>query len=210
MEINYTDYKIEDKFYHKVETKKRKIVLTETGFDKMKHLYRLSINDYEPLKNTPHFTIDEKGIIYQHFDTEYYSKFIDDPKVYEVNEQSIIISMVNLGWLTYLIGKENPINWSGIEVKTQKRIFEYNGNFRNCTFFHTYTKKQIKSCADLCLFLLEKHNIKKEFTSHPFLMDDNTQLLEFEGICSRSNLSNSYKDVSPAFDFVNFSKLIGK
>lgn len=204
--LDTTTYKIDEKFYTKVETPKKKIVLTETGFNDMKHLSKLTINEYEPMKCVPHFTITENGEIYQHFDTEYYSNIVEDDKI---NQHSINISFVNLGWLTYMIGKDVPVNWCGIEVNDEDRIFEFSTDYRNCTFFHSFTKKQISSAVELSLYLIEKHGIKKDFNIHAFLMDG-IDPVEYEGICSRSSLSLAYKDVSPAFDFKNFSKLLNK
>lgn len=197
---------IEEIYYNKIETVKKKIVLTETGFDEFKHLERLYINQYEPNKNCPHFTIDENGCIFQHFDSNYYTNIIENE---EINKHSINIAFVNLGWLTYMIGKDTPINWCGIEVNDTEKVIELPTDYRNCTYFYKFTKKQIKSGAELCNYLLDKHNIKKEYIDNPFLIDGGNPL-EYEGICGRSNLSILYKDVNPSFDFKNFSKLLIK
>jgi len=61
------------------------------------------------------------------------------------------------------------------------------------------------STAELCIKIVNKHNIEKKSVGH------NTRISgieDFGGIVSRSNYDNDFTDVSPAFNFETFVKYI--
>jgi hypothetical protein len=86
----------------------------------------------------------------------------------------------------------------------------YNGKvvdkkWRDYFFWQPYTDAQLKSTVFLCKKLFNEVGIKKE------IIGNNTKINgieKFEGVTTRSNYDINYTDLSPAFDFELFSKLI--
>ena len=71
--------------------------------------------------------------------------------------------------------------------------------WRNKYFWDKYSEEQLQSLVKLCTTLCDEFKIPKKFIGH------NTKLNgveKFNGIINRSNLSEDYTDLSPAFNFV--------
>jgi hypothetical protein len=118
-----------------------------------------------------------------------------------VNEKSIIICLENLGWLEKVLLKNHHTNWIGNIYK--EKVFDR--KWRDYFFWQPYTDIQLEKTAELCKQLCKKHKIKLKFIGH------NTKVKgveSFLGIITKSNFDDFVTDLSPAFDFEKFNKLL--
>jgi N-acetyl-anhydromuramyl-L-alanine amidase AmpD len=118
-----------------------------------------------------------------------------------INRNSIIICLENLGWLQKEPLKDYYVNWIG-DIYNGKA---YEKKWRDHYFWQPYTDKQIESLSYLCKNILKDMTIKYRFVGH------NTKINgadRFEGILTRSNFYTESTDLSPAFDFEEFLKKI--
>ena len=146
----------------------------------------------------PHYIIAKDGSVIQTLSEEHYSDFFHYP---QINEESIIISLENLGWLEKVPLKDQYTNWIGNIYKG----VPYEKKWRDYFLWEPYTEAQMVSTAELCIKIVNKHNIEKKSVGH------NTRISgieDFGGIVSRSNYDNDFTDVSPAFNFETFVKYI--
>lgn len=139
----------------------------------------------------PHYLINKDGEVKNFFESKYSSNFFG---VKKIDNKSIIICLENNGWLKkhHLSGKF--MNWIGdIYFKTP-----FEKKWRGYGFWDPYTDEQYDALSKLINELSEEFNIPKEFIGHNTKV---TGVENFKGITSRSNYSDVYTDVSPAFDF---------
>jgi N-acetyl-anhydromuramyl-L-alanine amidase AmpD len=97
--------------------------------------------------------------------------------------------------------KLHHINWIG-NIYKEKVV---DRKWRDYFFWHPYTDIQLEKTAKLCRELSEKHGIELKCIGH------NTKVRgveSFLGIITRSNFDEFATDVSPAFDFEKFNKLL--
>ena len=142
-------------------------------------------------KDIPHFVITKLGIVYQLYDTNYYSESYDD---YYDNKKSIKIALENLGWLNKntITGVLN--NWIGDPYRGIPHVY----NWRTHFYWDTYTDLQMNSLSELCNFLCEKHNIKKQTMS---TQEPIQRINNYGGIICKSNFSDIYTHINTSFDF---------
>jgi hypothetical protein len=106
----------------------------------------------------------------------------------------IIEALENLGWVNKNSLSTTYSNWLGDKITNV-----HEKKWRNKFFWDKYSDEQLKSLVELCEILCEQFNIPKKFIGH------NTKINgveKFKGIINRSNLSEDYTDLSPAFNFV--------
>ena len=108
-----------------------------------------------------------------------------------------------MGWLDKEPLKNSYINWIGNiysgEVVQKK--------WRDYFIWQPYTTEQMESLVELCEKLMKEFKIDKKFVGH------NTKVpgvRKYCGIVTRSNFDSNFTDLSPAFDYELFSKLIEK
>lgn len=189
--IDSDTYKLSDNNYNKKVTVKNKIFLISSLMSEDDYYKRLEIKNN---KEYPHFFISDKGVIYQHYNTDYYN---DTTKNVKFNKSNITICLENLGWLTE---DDNGkfINWYGKEVPENRT---YKKPYRDKLIWNTYSKWQINSLKNLINHLCKLHNIKNDSVGHVFSVDEYTN---YEGIICRSNINDNYTDLNPSFDFKIF------
>ena len=127
-----------------------------------------------------------------------HSEYFKDPNI---NRNSIIISLENLGWLQKEPLTNHYINWIGDIYKGN--VFEK--KWRDYFFWQPYTEKQVLSTNSLCDKLLKEMKIKPQIVEH------NTKIVgveKFVGVVSKSNFGTNYTDLSPAFNFNELLKNI--
>jgi N-acetyl-anhydromuramyl-L-alanine amidase AmpD len=178
---------------------KTQIIIGHTFRTDMLHytswIYRLNGKN----KKTANFTITKDGLIYQHYDSDYYSSFIDKNQ----DKASISIVLENSGWLRKDNMTDKYVDWLGNTYqKDSKDVL--NKRWRNYTYWDKYTDKQIESLKELVDTLCVKHNISKNVMNHN-TYDENVDL--FKGIVFRSNYYQESTDISPAFDIEKFKKI---
>lgn len=146
----------------------------------------------------PHYVVAKDGTIIKKLSDESYSEYFSEPNV---NRNSIIICLENLGWLNRVPLKDQYTNWIGNIYKGIPHERKWRDNF----LWDPYNEVQLQSLAELSLSLVNEHKIEKKCVSH------NTKLKDVDkmgGIVSRSNFDENYTDLSPAFDFEKFTNYI--
>lgn len=180
------------------QKKKKQIILTHTSRDVEEYLMMLKYRNNGKFSRTPHYVVTKNGEIIQKLNNESYSEVFVETNI---NRNSIIISLENLGWLNKVPLKDYYTNWIGNIYKGTP----YEKKWRDYHFWDPYTSAQIQSTAKLCLSLVEEHKIEKKCVGH------NTKIKDVDkvgGIVSRSNFDEIYTDLNPSFDFEKFTNLI--
>ena len=194
MVIDDKTYQLDEKNYIPIECIKKQIVIGNTNNRDMKHVIGWNKRYNGHYKKTAAFTIDAAGVIYQHFDPKYQSKYFDK---LELNTKSIIILLENDGWLTRKSDSDVFYNWKG-DI--------YNGRvvgklWRGYKMWAHYTDKQVESCVELVNKLCDEFFIPNYAMSHNTKIDD---LSDFQGVIYKSNIEKYYTDLSPAWNCEEF------
>ena len=180
----------------KKKTKKNQILLFDTQRKFDHYLAKLAYRKNGKNLDIPHFIITKTGIVYQIFDTNYYSETFN---VGAVDKKQIKIALENLGWLVKNTITGVLSNWIGDPYRTEP----YVKSWRNHFFWDTYTEQQLNSLSLLCDNLCEKHNITKQSINTQAYF---TYAHNFNGIICKSNFSDIYTDINPSFNFNIFFK----
>jgi len=197
--INYTSYTLTDKNFYSEIHEKKQIVIGNSFNLGMGHFIGWENRLNGHYKKVSNFTVDTNGNIYQHFDPNYYSEFLNNSLH---NKNIISVVLVNQGWFDYNVMDKKFINYIGISYTgnnmTEKR-------WRNHSFWENYTEKQMESLTVLVNFLLEKFNIPKKIITHNTHVKD---IYNFTGVSYRSNWVKDCTDLSPSFDFEIFKNKV--
>lgn len=177
---------------------KHQIILTHTSRNVDDYLMSITKRLGGKTKKVPNYVIGRDGEVHQLMEPNTHRSFFKDN---EVDEISIIVSLENLGWLEKEPLKNSYINWIG-NIYTGDVVEK---KWRDYFVWQPYTTEQMESLVELCKTLMKKFKIDKKFVGH------NTKVSgveRYEGITTRSNYDSKYTDLSPAFDYELFSKLI--
>ena len=180
------------------QKKKHQIILTHTSRNINDYLQSLKFRFNGDFKRIPNYIITREGKIIQLLGNTEHSEYFKDPNI---NRNSIIISLENLGWLQKEPLTDHYINWIGDIYKG--KVFEK--KWRDYFFWQPYTEEQVQSTNSLCEKLLKEMKIKPQIVEH------NTKIAGIEkyvGIVSKSNFDTIYTDLSPAFNFNELLKNI--
>ena len=180
------------------QKKKHQIILTHTSRNINDYLQSLKFRFNGDFKRIPNYIITREGKIIQLLGNTEHSEYFKDPNI---NRNSIIISLENLGWLQKEPLTDHYINWIGDIYKGD--VFEK--KWRDYFFWQPYTETQVDNLGLLCKELFENVKIKPQIVEH------NTKISGIEkycGIVTKSNFSVDYTDVSPAFKFNELLKKI--
>jgi N-acetyl-anhydromuramyl-L-alanine amidase AmpD len=180
------------------QKKKHQIILTHTSRNINDYLQSLKFRFNGSFKRIPNYIITREGKIIQLLGNTEHSEYFKDPNI---NRNSIIVSLENLGWLQKEPLTDHYINWIGDIYKGN--VFEK--KWRDYFFWQPYTEEQVKSTSSLCGKLLKDMKIKSQIVEH------NTKIVGIEkyiGIVSKSNFDMNYTDLSPAFNFNELLKNI--
>jgi hypothetical protein len=139
-----------------------------------------------------------EGKVIQLLDDASYSNYFTEPNI---NRNSVIVCLENLGWLEKKPLTNYYINWKGSIYNQQV----YEKKWRDYFFWQPYTTSQIKSTADLCNQLTQTLRIENKCIGHNTKVDGITS---YEGIISKSNFSSDFTDLNPSFNFETFRKLL--
>jgi N-acetyl-anhydromuramyl-L-alanine amidase AmpD len=178
--------------------KKTQIVLTHTSRNLFDYVTSIKFRfGGKPIK-LPHYLIGKDGKILNVLEDDKNGKYLSSEKV---NNKSIVICLENLGWLEKQPLKNYHINWIGSIYR--EKVFDR--KWRDYFFWDPYTDIQLEKAAELCKELSEKHGISLQCIGH------NTKIKgvdSYLGIITRSNFDEFATDISPAFDFEKFLKLL--
>jgi N-acetyl-anhydromuramyl-L-alanine amidase AmpD len=180
------------------QKKKKQIILTHTSRDVEEYLSMIKNRMNGGFNRIPHFIITKDGSVIQKMNTEAFSYYFDE---ININRNSVIISLENLGWLEKVPVKNYYTNWIG-NIYNGK---PYEKKWRDYFLWEPYTDQQVKSLAVLCKNIVEEHKIEKKCVGHNTTIKD---IEKMSGIVSKSNFNKRYTDLSPAFDFEKFTKKI--
>ena len=180
------------------QKKKKQIILCHTSREVGEYLSSLKFRYNGKFDRIPNYVITREGKILQLLSntshTNYFSKE-------NVNRNSIIICLENLGWLEKKPLTNYYINWKGSIYNQQV----YEKKWRDYFFWQPYTTSQIKSTADLCNQLTQTLRIENKCIGHNTKVDG---IASYEGIISKSNFSSDFTDLNPSFNFETFRKLL--
>jgi N-acetyl-anhydromuramyl-L-alanine amidase AmpD len=196
MIINKETYALEESNYIKIESIKKQIVIANTFNHDMKHVIGWKKRHNGNYKKTAAFTIDAAGVVYNHFDPIFQSKYFGNV---DLDTKSIVILIENDGWLFNDSEKNIFITWIGNIYNKPKEIFEK--RWRGYTHWANYTKEQFDSCVSLTKMLCDEFYIPNNVVSHNTKIDG---VLDFNGVLYKSNIEKYYTDISPAWDFEQF------
>jgi N-acetyl-anhydromuramyl-L-alanine amidase AmpD len=180
------------------QKKKRQIILCHTSREVEEYLTSLKVRYNSKYDKIPNYIITKDGRILQLLPDEGHSNFFMESNI---NRNSIIVCLENLGWLEKKPLTNYHINWKG-SIYNQE---VYEKKWRDFFFWEPYSEEQVKSTAELCIHLIEILNIKKRCVGHNTRFEG---VEHFEGIVSKSNFDGKYTDLNPSFNFENFTKLI--
>lgn len=176
------------------QKKKKQIILSHTSRDIKNYLMSLKYRYNGKYDKIPNYVINREGKILKLLNDNEHSNYFREPNI---NRNSIIICLENLGWMEKEPLKNSHINWIGNIYK--EKIYEK--KWRDYFFWQPYTEIQMENTAELCKKLIKELSITKECIGH------NTKINgveRYEGIVTKSNFDIEFTDVSPAFNFEQF------
>lgn len=178
--------------------KKIQIVLTHTSRTLFDYMVSIKFRFGGKPVRLPHYVVGRDGKVINLLSDDTNGRFTNNDRI---NNNAIIICLENLGWLEKEPLKQHHINWIG-NIYKEKVV---DRKWRDYFFWHPYTDIQLEKTAELCKELSEKHGIELKCVGH------NTKVKgveSFMGILTRSNFDEFATDISPAFDFEKFNKLL--
>lgn len=178
--------------------KKYQIILIHTSRNVENYLHSLKYRYNGKYKKIPNYLVTKNGKVLQLLNNNEYSEIFSNGNV---NKNSIVICLENLGWLQKEPLKDYYVNWIGDIYKG--KAFEK--KWREYFFWDPYTEEQINSTVELIKNIFDEMEIKKNIIGH------NTKINgveKYEGVTTRSNYDSIFTDVSPSFSFEEFIKKV--
>jgi N-acetyl-anhydromuramyl-L-alanine amidase AmpD len=177
---------------------KKQIILCHSFRSQNEYLTSLKNRNNGNFDRIPNYFINKKGDIISLIPDDSYSNIFTDT---EINRNSIVICLENLGWL-----KKTPLgisysNWIG-DIYS-KDIFEK--KWRDKIWWEPYPLEQIDSLIGLSKKLLSKFSIDNRFIGHNTKVEG---VKLFNGIVCKSNFNNRFTDLSPSFNYEYFKNNI--
>lgn len=177
---------------------KKQIILIHSSRNSEEYLTALKYRHNGSYSKIPNYFIDREGKIIKLLEDNQYSKFFFKN---EINKKAIFLCLENLGWLEKQPLKNAYINWIG-------NIYNSNvvqRRWRDYYYWQPYTEEQMLSTSELCLKLCNDNSIRVETLGHNTKING---IENFEGVVTKSNFLSEITDLSPAFDFELFGKLL--
>jgi N-acetyl-anhydromuramyl-L-alanine amidase AmpD len=180
------------------QKKKKQIILCHTSREVEEYLTSLKFRYNSKYDKIPNYLVTKNGKILQLLPDEGHTNFFSEDNI---NRNSIIVCLENLGWLEKKPLTNYYINWKG-SIYNQE---VYEKKWRDFFFWEPYSDEQVKSTAELCSHLTEILKIKKRCVGHNTRFEG---IEHFEGIVSKSNFDGKHTDLNPSFNFGDFIKLL--
>jgi hypothetical protein len=180
------------------QKKKQQIILQHTSRNVEEYLLGLKYRFNGKYNKIPNYVVSRDGKVLKLLENESHSKIFSEDNI---NRNSIIICLENLGWLEREPLNNQYVNWIGDIYKGN--VFEK--KWRDYFFWQPYTETQIEYTAKLCKKISEEMGMSIDVVEH------NTRINgveKFRGITSRSNYDSVFTDLSPAFNFETFLKYL--
>lgn len=180
------------------KTKKKQIMLGHTSRNLEDYLKSLDLRHNGKYRNLPHYIISKNGVVTEVIKPNKITNFFGYK---DIDVNAITVLLENEGWLAPKKGNHRLCDWLGNIYKGE--VFEK--EWRNKFFWATYTDKQLESLLKLLDKLCVDLDINKEIVGHNVRVEG---VEKFEGIVSRSNYSEFFTDLSPAFNFEKIKEII--
>ena len=181
----------------KVEHAKHQIMLGHTSRGVEDYLKALELRHNGLYNNKPHYIITKEGLVIKVLEPTRSTNFFGSE---EIDNNIIAILLENDGWLKPKKNNPRLCDWLGNIYNGE--VFEK--KWRNKFFWATYTDKQLESLLNLLDKLCIELDINKDFVGHNVRVDG---VEKFEGIVNRSNYSEFFTDLSPAFNFEKIKEI---
>lgn len=176
--------------------KKQQIILAHTSRNLNSYLLSLKYRFNGKYKKIPNYVITKEGKVLQLLKPQEYCSYFNDNNI---DKNSIIIVLDNLGWLEKEPLKEYYVNWIGDIYKGKV----YEKKWRDYFFWEPYTEIQTEKTIELCKEIFSEMSIKPQFIGHNTKING---IEKYEGVVSRSNYDTMYTDINPSFNFEYFLK----
>jgi len=180
------------------QKKKKQIILCHTSREVGEYLSSLKFRYNGSFDRIPNYVVTREGKVLQLLSNTSHTNYFPDENV---NRNSVIICLENLGWLEKKPLSNSYINWKGSIYNEQV----YEKKWRDYFFWQPYTTSQLKSTADLCNQLIQTLRIENRCIGHNTKVEGITN---YEGIVSKSNFNSNFTDLNPSFNFEAFRKLL--
>jgi N-acetyl-anhydromuramyl-L-alanine amidase AmpD len=180
------------------QKKKSQIILTHTSRNVENYLASLRYRYNGTYKRIPNYIITKEGKVLQLLENIEHTEFFSE---INLNRNSIIVSLENLGWLEKQPLENQYVNWIGDIYKGKS----FERKWRDYFFWDPYKEVQIESLSILCKNIVKEMRMSKEVIEHNTKING---IEKFEGIVTRSNFDSNFTDLSPAFDFEIFRNKI--
>jgi N-acetyl-anhydromuramyl-L-alanine amidase AmpD len=178
--------------------KKKQIILCNSFRPYEEYLASLKYRNNGKYDKVPNYFITKDGDILSLIPDDSYSNFFYDN---DINKNSIIICLENLGWLNKKPLDIHHTNWIGDIYNTEV----YTKKWREKVYWAKYTEKQIESLVEISKKLLVKFSIDNKFIGHNTKVEG---IKLYNGIVCRSNFNERYTDLNPSFEFEKFKQYI--
>ena len=161
------------------------------------YLKSLNLRHNGKYDRQPHFIISKEGVVVKTANPKQYTNFFGYK---EIDSNIVVVLLENEGWVKPKKNNPRLCDWLGDIYNGE--VFEK--KWRNKLFWSTYTDKQMESLIVLLNDLCVNLKIEKEFIGHNVRVDG---VERFKGIVTRSNYSEYFTDLSPAFNFERIKEL---
>tara|TARA_R110002020_G_scaffold131188_1_gene293441 strand:- start:8702 stop:9304 length:603 start_codon:yes stop_codon:yes gene_type:complete len=187
-----------NKIYKVSNLAKTQIMIGHTSRNFNDYLKSIEIRNNGKYKRIPHYIISELGEVKELVNPKYTSEFFGDKSI---DGKLISVLLENNGWLTHKKQTNRLCDWLGNIYKGE--VFEK--KWRNKFFWSTYSDKQLNNLNSLLENLFNDFKIERKMVGHNVRVKG---VENFKGIVSRSNYSEFFTDLSPAFNFDKIKEII--
>ena len=179
------------------QKKKKQIILCHTSREVEEYLTSLTFRHNSKFNRIPNYVITRDSKVLELIPNDSHTNFFNDENI---NRNSIVVCLENLGWLEKKPLTNYYINWKGSIYKEQV----YEKKWRDFFFWQPYTTSQLQATSDLCNHLIKSFRIEKRCIGHNTRVEG---VNRFEGIVTRSNFDTKFTDLNPSFNFETFTKI---
>ena len=177
---------------------KSQIMLANTNRSIKDYINSLKLRHNGNYKKLPHYIITKKGDIISVLKPKKISSFFGYKKI---DKQIIVILLENLGWVKPKKTKVGLCDWLGNSYVGE--VFEK--KWRGKLLWEPYTTKQLETLGYLLKETCKDFNISNDFVGHNVKVEG---VERFKGVVTRSNYSEYFKDISPAFNFDKIKEIL--
>ena len=178
--------------------KKTQIMLGNTGRVLSDYSKGVTLRQNGNYKRIPHYTISQEGDIKELLNPKYTSELFGYSSI---DNQIISVLLENVGWVAPKNRPTGLCDWLGNIYKGE--VFEK--KWRDKFFWAVYPPKQVTTLCNLLVLLCERYDINRNFIGHNVRVEG---VEKYEGVVNRSNYSDYFTDLSPAFNFEKIKEIL--